>query len=127
MDPILDFVPMAKKGRFMLRLSLVLMILLGSPARAGVSFYDGNKLLTICNDTEGVLNLGICLGYVEAVSDVLDSGAAISGWKACSPENVTAGQVKDIVTRFLVNHPEKRHYAAHTLVARALSEAFPCP
>lgn len=109
----------------MLRLSLVLMLFMGSPARAGDAFYTGNKLFSRCNDDD--ITAIACLGYVQAVFDTLSGGDVILGWKACPPENVTGKQIKDIVVRFLVNHPEKRHYAATGLAAHALSEAFPCP
>ena len=108
----------------MLRLSIVLMLLLGSPARAAV--YSGNTLLDRCNDNENV-SWGACLGYITAVSDVLNGGDVIAGWKACNPKNVTPGQARDIVVRWLEENPKERHYSANSLVAIALSEAFPCP
>ena len=111
----------------MLRLSLVLMLFMGSPARAGESFFTGNTLLSLCNDNGSDVNWGRCSGYVEGISDSFSGGGNISGWKACLSGNITSDQIRDIVVRFLVNHPEKRHYAASGLVAAALEEAFPCP
>jgi hypothetical protein len=32
----------------------------------------------------------------------------------------------DIAKQFLTTHPEKRQYAADSLVAEALAQAFPC-
>lgn len=40
--------------------------------------------------------------------------------------NVTFGQIKDIVIRYLETHPEKRHIRAHSLVRFALLEDFAC-
>ena len=108
----------------MRRLSFVFMLFMGSPAWA--DFNNGNTLLTICNEDNAVF-WGNCGGYIEAVSDVLSHGVAIAGRKACPPGQATGGQVRDIVVRFLVNHPEERHFSAESLVAKALSEAFPCP
>lgn len=108
----------------MLRLSLVLMMFMGSPVQA--DFHNGNTLLALCNDNGSDLLWGACSGYVEAVTDVLSHGAIIAGGKTCTPENATSSQVRDIVVRFLVNHPEERHFSAESLVTKALFEAFPC-
>jgi hypothetical protein len=88
--------------------------------------YDGNKLLAICSEGDG-FDGGLCEGYVVAVFDVLSDGSAIGGWKACNPANLKSVHVKAIVVIWLRDHPESRHLSASSLVAAALSEAFPCP
>jgi Rap1a immunity proteins len=45
---------------------------------------------------------------------------------SCEPPGVTAGQVKDVVVRYLEKHPESRHAVGASLVLAALYEAFPC-
>ena len=45
---------------------------------------------------------------------------------ACSPNNVTSGQVRDIIIKALRNHPEDRQTDAYILVVAALVEAMPC-
>ena len=42
------------------------------------------------------------------------------------PEDAGAGQVEKAVVRWLRNNPSILHYAADGLVAKALSDAFPC-
>lgn len=105
----------------MLRLSLVLMMLLGSPARAG--FYSGNELLVFCTDAE----VPVCLGYIAGVADLLNDGLILPTWKQCIPENANLGQIKDVVVRYLTDHPQDRHYSAWSLVVMGIFEAFPCP
>ena len=107
----------------MLRLSLVLMLLFASPVRA--NFENGNSLYTDCTKERG-FNTGYCMGYVGGVTDIMSDGTPLYGWKACFPKGVSLGQIKDVVTRWLANNPQHRHYNAASLVAEALEEAFPC-
>jgi len=107
----------------MLRLSLVLMLLFASPVRA--AFDTGNSLYEDCTK-EGGFNAGYCMGYVSGVVDIMNDGTPLYGWKACFPKSATRGQVRDVVTHHLANNPQDRHYNAASLVAEALSEAFPC-
>lgn len=51
----------------------------------------------------------------------------IIGLQACWPPEMNEEKFKDIVSSFLWHHPELRKYTAASLVAQALSEAFPCP
>jgi hypothetical protein len=120
---LLKFTPLAKKGSFMLRLLLVLMLLFASPVRAG--FDSGNSLHNACSGSEGEYGKAYCMGYSVGVADIMVY-TTLDGWKACIPEGATRGQVMDIVTRWLANNPQKRHYNASGLVAQALEEAFPC-
>ena len=105
----------------MLRLSLIITLLFASPVRA--EFVNGNILHEWCSgDDYGKI---YCMGYSAAVSDVMDEHT-VYGWSACVPNDVMLSQLTDIVTRWLDNNPQKRHYAAQGLIAEALAEAFPC-
>jgi len=107
-----------------LLLCAVLVVGMAGPAVGGATFKDGNKLLAHCQaDDPGWL---ICDGYVKGISDALD-GNPIDGFRACLPTGVIIGrQVKDIAIAWLKANPQYRHFSAATLVAEALSEAFPC-
>ena len=107
----------------MLRLSLIITLLFASPVRAGV-FYTGNDMHEKCSGSDD-FGRSLCMAYSTAVADVMET-EAVAGWTACFSENVTVGQIRDIATRWLANHPQFRHYTAHSLIAQALSEAFPC-
>jgi hypothetical protein len=95
-----------------------LFLALSSPARA--EFLDGNKLFSIC--TSGVLaDRADCLGYTSGVFDALQSVR----W--CAPENVTRGQVRDIILQFLTNNPALRSQgSADVLIRSALEPVWPC-
>ena len=105
----------------MLRLALIITLLFASPVRAG--FYTGNDMHEKCSGSD--YGRTFCMAYSIAVADLMET-EAVADWTACMSENVTAGQIRDIVTRWLANHPQDRHYTAPSLIAQALSEAFPC-
>lgn len=89
-------------------------------------FYDGHKLLTMCQATAD-FDKGRCLGFVVAVSDrgmAVITGAPDPG--VCLEKNVTDGQVMTIVVRYLRENPDKLHWAAWTLALNALIAVFPC-
>jgi len=106
----------------MLRLVFVSMLPFASPVWAG-TFQDGNSLYEACSGDE--LDKTYCVGYITSVADIMESDT-LYVFKACSLENVTGGQLLDVVTRWLAEHPKDRHHNGTILVAWALSEAFPC-
>jgi hypothetical protein len=62
---------------------------------------------------------GFCVGLVTGVGNASPH--------VCPDENVTNGQEKRVVLKYLQDHPEELHLDAATLVERALAKAFPCP
>ena len=84
--------------------------------RAAAGFVDGNKLFSDCEGQSGGGDSawGVCVGYVMGAADASET--------ICLPNGVTVGQVRDVVTMYLRNHPERRHYAASSLVETALKE-----
>jgi Rap1a immunity proteins len=79
-------------------------------------FVDGNQLYERCNKPDD-----FCAGYVAAVSDALGPDQHV-----CIPNAVTVKQAADVITNYLRDHPEQRHYAAWGLGLLALRLAFPC-
>jgi hypothetical protein len=112
-----------KLRRSLGRLAAVVVATLPAHA-AGGTFLDGNELLPLCQSAKPG-DYTQCVGFVEAVADVLDTGE-INGWRACIPARASADQVKDVAVRFIRERPELQHNRAIDLVAKALSEAFPC-
>lgn len=88
-------------------------------ATAHAEFKDGNKLLADLNGTGSVLP-AVGLGYVMGVVD------AYGGITHCPPENVTAGQIRDMVRNFLENTPSIRHLPANDIVGHVVKKAWPC-
>jgi hypothetical protein len=102
----------------------VALVCLPATARAQRGFMTGNELQSLCN-TNDAWGMVACTAYVMAIFEVMYSNP-IYGWRACFPSGVIAGQMTDVVKRFLARHPEQRHNTAGSLVAKALAEAFPC-
>jgi hypothetical protein len=102
----------------------VALVCLPASARAQRGFMTGNELQSLCN-TNDAWGMVACTAYVMAIFEVMYSNP-IYGWRACFPSGVIAGQMTDVVKRFLARHPEQRHNTAGSLVAQALAEAFPC-
>ena len=88
------------------------------------TFQTGNILLENCHK-DGGYRQALCEGYISGVTDVLAFNP-VSGWRSCSPKEVTKEQTRDVVKAWLEKHPRRRHYSAFGLVAEALAEAFPC-
>ncbi len=103
--------------------ALAVLVLVSAPARAlaAGSWVNGNELKKYCSSNS--YERGICLGFTSAVANIV----ANAGWRACIPDGVTRGQLRDIMVKFLDDHPEALHLEAASLAARAYEEAFPCP
>ena len=99
---------------------------LESGAMAAV-FENGNELYRHCNNEQAEsaeqkdTSVGLCLGYILGAYD-----AGRKNYAICIPSGVTTGELKDVVTDWLLNHPEKRDLPAAGLVLNALLEKFPC-
>ena len=103
--------------------ALAVLVLVSAPARAlaADSWVNGNELKKYCSSNS--YERGICLGFTSAVANIV----AVAGWRACIPDGVTRGQLRDIMVKFLDDHPEALHLEAASLATRAYEEAFPCP
>ena len=88
------------------------------------NFKTGNKLYKDCAE-----NYRHCVGYVQGVVDGASAIMAELSMKTpiCFPNNVTSGQVTDIVIKYLKENPSARHYVAASNVMVAITNAFPCP
>ena len=88
---------------------------------------DGKKLVDWMRDYEKVerrdhnvfvINAGRYQGYVSAVLDANTASYCAGG--------VPNRQVFSAVAKYLNDHPAQWHEPAHTLIDRALRQAFPC-
>jgi hypothetical protein len=94
---------------------LILLMVCGS---AHAEFWDGNMMHSRFNGS--TVEQGLALGYVIGVTDATQNALH------CAPENVTAGQVRDMVKNYLENTPAVRHFSADSLVVRVLKASWPC-
>ena len=86
--------------------------------RAWLSFETGNQLYTDCQTKPP----NYCMGYIMGVIDSL-----IVFDYFCLPERATQGQLRDVVVKYLDEHPAERHQRGDGLVLTAIKMAFPCP
>lgn len=98
-------------------------ILAGALALASVNaqaeFLDGNLLLSRMQSTNPVEQV-FALGYVAGARDFGE------GMTHCAPQNITIGQVNDIVRRALEENPTVRHHSASVIILVLLGKEWPC-
>lgn len=82
-------------------------------------FKSGNSLYEQMKSSSTLEQMN-ALGYVTGVADVL------SGALSCHPANVTAGQLNDMVLKYMENYPATRNFTADLIVQRVLSSTWPC-
>ena len=97
-----------------------------APARADVM--NGKELQTFCTPHQASnFDMGTCLGYITGIADAMHrSTVDIYGWRVCMGDDVTVERMHDAVIGFLNANPQYLDLDADSLVARALSDAYPC-
>jgi hypothetical protein len=107
------------------RLPLAVFLCVLSPAIAlgqgGFAFISGNTLYERCVPGASDTANSFCIGYVTGVADVLMQLHTV-----CLPSGVEIGQLVDVVTKHLRDHPEVRHYQANNEIGIVLGTTFPC-
>lgn len=98
-------------------------LFMSAPARS--EFYDGNRILERCESPD-IYEKGICLGFVIGATDSLMNFRRYSGRSECVRDSASAGQVRDIVVKYLKDNPATRDDAANSLAIQAIVAAF-CP
>lgn len=94
------------------------------PAYAG--FQTGNDLLRWCTNTDN-FSEGECGGYIIGVADAQEFFRAANKSASCVPADVEAGQLRDVVVKYLQDNPNVRNLGASVLVMAAIVNAWPCP
>jgi hypothetical protein len=115
---------------------LVAAVLIAAAAPAFVADDDvsnkltGNALLPHCralvdDDFATTPGAGLCAGMI---STLFWSQRTLGGsLKFCAPsKSITRGQSRQVVLRYLENHPELLHLDIRLLAADAMREAWPC-
>lgn len=113
----------------MRRFSLLALICLSTPAAAqdsGLAFFQtGNDLHADCSSITPS-DRRFCEGYAMGAFDGMVAATDLNGITIISPpKKVTGRQVTDIVTQYLREHPEHRHFPAGALVYIAIREVWP--
>lgn len=109
---------------------LAASIALSNASPAHGAFVDGNALYAECTATKDdatyFSKASRCMGYVLGVyDDMMFVLQAQYGKGDCTPNRITAGQITDIVIKYIRDNPQERHFSGALLVRVALFEAFP--
>lgn len=99
------------------------------PIPAGaVMTASGNELLETCRKESSMFSSGACLGFIEGVVEGMRLQASTMNEKAlvCPPYGVTVGQIRDVVMKYLADHPEQRHFSGAQVTVLALAGAWRC-
>ena len=106
----------------------LLFLLIGANAKAGVNSNFDNELLRDCtHPSPGTFTAGICLGYLKGAAEMSRLREKLPKLPpVCIPDAVTVGQLRNIVVRYLEEHPEELHYSSIVVLNNALDEACPC-
>jgi Rap1a immunity proteins len=104
------------------------------PKPEPLSFKSGNDLLHDCQQPE-MSSAGICMGYILGVLDMINTEQNSGNIEArlpkdevvCLPQTIDAWQVRDVVKKYLVDHPEERNLHAAQVVWKAVTKAWGCP
>jgi len=65
-------------------------------------------------------------GFIEGATSFQELWPAETPKAICLPATVTAGQMRDVVVKYLAEHPERRHLSAMASITSAAMRAFPC-
>ncbi len=100
-----------------------------SAQEPSTGFYQatGNLFLKICRG--GTARRGYCLGYFAGISDGITTLQLLKPqhWTPiCKPDQMTDSQLRDVVVKYLDDHPEERHEPISLLTVLAMRSAWPC-
>lgn len=83
-------------------------------------FETGRSLLGHCT-SENIAAKSHCLGYIVGVYDTMDTTRFF-----CTPADITAGRLRDVVLTYLQQNPERWDFDAENVVTIALGKVYPC-
>ena len=86
-----------------------------------LSKVSGAKLMGICNAGRST----DCDAYLSGVADAIGA-AGRDHAPACIPDAVTGVQLREVVKKFLRDHPQDMQQPAGELVTHAFAADFPC-
>jgi len=89
----------------------------------------GNSWKEECDQPNDALQVGFCIARIEGVVEGLGTGFKTlqRPLPFCTPDGVTNGQTKDIVYKYIIDHPEQRQLHLSVIALYALTTAFPRP
>ena len=107
---------------------IVAAALYAGPAHAQANTAQANTgrtLLQYCTATIGAYVM-FCYGYIDLIVDDLHGAQNVDGYTACVPDGLEDNQRRSVVVDFLGRNPQMSNLDATSLIARSMSEAYPC-
>jgi hypothetical protein len=105
----------------LLAASLLALLATGTAHAQRVSNVKGTTLMKACTGPKAE----ICDAYVDGFGDAISAGGKDHAL-ACLPIAATGTELRDVLVKFLKDHPEDQHLKAATLATRAFAKAYPC-
>lgn len=103
-------------------IGLLMLVVAGANAHAEGFFDDGDTLYYTCREKEGdPFAQGACLGTVSGALDMMRALGYV-----CKVKDVTRAQAKDVVLKYLEDHPEKRKGPGVLNIILAMEAALDC-
>jgi hypothetical protein len=102
-------------------LALAALLVAGAAEAQRVSNVKGTTLLTACTSK----SVTACDAYVDGFGDAISAGGKDHAL-ACIPVAATGTELRDVMIKYLKNHPEDQHLKAATIASRAFMKAYPC-
>jgi len=85
----------------------------------------GNGLLRYCDGMtpkdSNSWGDGLCYGYILGSAHTYFDSKIL-----CNSGKATHQQIRDIVVKYLIDHPESRHHNSASLILNSLSDIFSC-
>lgn len=102
------------------------------PQGSASGLFAGHDLYELATSNDNMESL-LFVYYVAGVLEASGLFRAVEAGRypnpvipVCQPTGSNSMQAADIVKKYLLDHPEKRHIAAVVLVVLALQDGFPC-
>lgn len=110
---------------------LFLLVTCFETSSANATFYTGNRLHELCQSSPS-LAAGYAMGIIDFnglnLNAIDENGNSVRSKQfICIPSDVSGQQAKDVVCKYLADHPKDRNLPAPILVYSALLEAWRCP
>jgi|KBSSwiStaDraftv2_1062776.scaffolds.fasta_scaffold2383280_1 hypothetical protein len=116
--------------KWFLRIAVACAAWLIAQTPAAADFWDGNQLFAECRTSSDsptyYQSASNCRSYITGVFDDFMLQRVVSGKSEdCVIGNITAGQLRDVVDRYLYEHPQTRAMPASFLTRMAIIDAWP--
>lgn len=100
------------------------------PEAAHAQFLSGNQIYSDCqankSDDTYYQKSAHCTAYVMGAFDAILLARQLNGKPDCTPNNLTAGQMRDVTLKYMRDHPENRNMSAASIVLLSIVDAWPC-